>query len=159
MTLAAEKPARRSLFPLVWIIGAVGVACLGAGGPVAVSPNADYIHHDTYYVVAHFHFSLSLAGALLVMAGLYFLLDTFRLPYRHALAWGHFGIMTLGVCLILVPMGALALGGLPRRYADYPATFATLSRVAGLGYAVTFASLAVFVWLIVDALVRRKGRS
>jgi heme/copper-type cytochrome/quinol oxidase subunit 1 len=164
VTLAADRPGRGSPFPLIWLGGAILLACLSAlelAAPTwALPPDAAYANQDTYYVIAHWQRGASLLAACLVIAGLYRLFDLFRFRYRRALAWWHLGMTVLGICLISAPMWLLRMGGMPRRFEDVLSLFSTLTRIANLGYIEILASLAVFVWLIVEAIVcKRRAES
>jgi cytochrome c oxidase subunit 1 len=155
VTLAADRPGWRSPFPLVWLGGAILVACFTALGPGALPPDAAYVSQDTYYVVLKAHYVLSLTAVFLVMAGLYLLFDHFRLPYRRVLAWWHFGLTSLGVSLVFAPMVLLGLVGMPRRHVDFPDVFSVLSKISSVGYVLTLGGLAVLIWLTGEALVRK----
>jgi cytochrome c oxidase subunit 1 len=134
--------------------GVTGVACSNCGLDIAL--------HDTYYVVAHFHYVLSMGAVFAVFAGFYmwFPKMTGRM-YSPALARIHFWTMFMGVNLTFFPMHFLGLAGMPRRISDYPDAFAGWNSVASFGSLISAFSTRFFLFLIVTALTdgNRVGRN
>lgn len=114
---------------------------------------------DTYYVVIHTHYTISLAAAFVTFAAIYLLIETiFDIRFRRWLSWGQFALMLLGTSMIFAPTLFLRLGAMPSRYNDQEPAFAFWSNVSTAGYSVTWASVVLFLALIVDIVVRRPQR-
>jgi heme/copper-type cytochrome/quinol oxidase subunit 1 len=103
--------------PLWFAVGFVGLFVLGGlTGVVLANAGVDLMLHDTYYVVAHFHYVLSLGAVFGVFSGLYFWFALLSgLAYREARGFTHFCVLAAGVNLTFLPMHALGLNGMPRR--------------------------------------------
>ena len=150
--------SRGSLFPLSWLIAAIVIVGLGALPAAATQAVASYEFQDTYYVVTHWHFVLPLAAIFPLMAGIYLAFDRARFRYRRALAWWHFGLTSLGACLVLAPAVFLVIGGMPQRFLEPEGLFATLNRISAVGYGMMLIGTGTFALLVVDALIRRGAR-
>jgi cytochrome c oxidase subunit 1 len=104
--------------------------------------------NNTYYVVAHFHYVLSLGSVFGIFAGFYYWIGKMSgRQYPEGLAKIHFWMMFLGVNLAFFPMHFLGLAGMPRRYPDYPEAFAGWNLVASIGAFVSAASLVLFLYI------------
>ena len=143
--------------PLLFVVWSVVLLALGrVSGVVFAKAAIDYSVHDTYYVIAHRHYVMSLASAPLVFAAAYLVLEKIaRAPYREALGLIHFSLFAVGSALIVGPSVVMPLAGLPQRHVDYPQLFVYWNFVSSAGYVMTLASLGVFVAAIIDALRTR----
>jgi hypothetical protein len=110
--------------------------------------------HDTYYVVAHFHYVLSMGAVFALFAGFYywFLFLTGK-SYSEYLGQLHFWTTFFGVNVTFFPMHFLGLAGMPRRIPDYPDVYYFWNSIATFGSYVTTFSLLVFVLVIYEAFV------
>jgi cytochrome c oxidase subunit I len=142
-------------FLVLFTIGGVtGVACSNCGLDIAL--------HDTYYVVGHFHYVLSMGVVFSVFAGFYYWFPKMTgLMYSEALARVHFATLFLGVNLTFFPMHFLGLSGMPRRIPDYPDAFAGWNAVASYGSMISAFSALFFLYILYAARVsgERAGRN
>ncbi len=132
--------------PMLFAIGFIFLFTVGGvTGVVLANGGVDTYMHDTYYVVAHFHYVLSLGAVFGLFAGFYYWFPkmTGKL-YNEFLGKLHFFIMFVGVNLIFFPQHFLGLDGMPRRIPDYPDYLAYWNYVSSLGYLVTIVSIGVF---------------
>ncbi|MEO5804933.1 cytochrome c oxidase subunit I [Devosia sp.] len=149
--------------PMLWAIGFIFLFTVGGvTGVVLANAGVDRSLQDTYYVVAHFHYVLSLGAVFSLFAGWYYWSPKmFGIMYNEKLANAHFWIMFVGVNLVFFPQHFLGLAGMPRRYIDYPDAFAFWNRVSSIGYYITFISMLVFFAMLIEAKIknRRAGNS
>ena len=142
-------------FLVLFTIGGVtGVACSNCGLDIAL--------HDTYYVVAHFHYVLSMGAVFGVFAGFYYWLPKMTgLMYSEPLAQLHFWTMFLGVNITFFPMHFLGLAGMPRRIPDYPDAMAGWNAVASYGSMISAFSALFFLYIVYATRVsgERIGRN
>ena len=129
-------------FIFLFVVGGVtGVTLSNAGLSAAL--------HDTYYVVAHFHYVLSLGAVFSMFAGFYYWIGKMSgRQYPETLGKLHFWLTFAGVNLLFFPMHFLGLAGMPRRIADYPDAYAGWNMVASVGAAVTVLSTLVFFYVV-----------
>jgi len=129
----------------------------GVTGVVLSNPGADVALHDTYYVVAHFHYVLSLGAVFGIFAGLYYWIGKMTgKEYPNMLAKLQFWVTFIGVNLIFFPQHFLGLQGMPRRYVDYPDQFAYWNWVSSVGYLVTLVGVVLFIIVMGITLSRKK---
>lgn len=126
----------------------------GLTGVVLANASLDVAFHDTYYVVAHFHYVLSMGAVFALFAAWYFWSPKILgLTYSEKLGQIHFWTLFIGVNLTFMPMHFLGLQGMPRRIPDYPDAFAGWNLIASLGSIISIVSLLVFISSIYLSLI------
>ncbi|MDP4002311.1 cytochrome c oxidase subunit I [Methylobacterium sp. NEAU K] len=143
-----------------WAVGFIFLFTVGGvTGVVLANSAVDKYLHDTYYVVAHFHYVLSLGAVFIIFAGVYY---WFPKMTGHIIPeWAgklHFWLAFIGANVLFFPMHFLGLAGMPRRYADYPDAFAAWHKVSTYGGHIFGLSMFVFVIGVVLAF-RSKERA
>ena len=141
--------------PMVWAMGFIFMFTVGGvTGVVLANGGLDDNLHDTYYVVAHFHYVLSLGAVFSLFAGFYYWFG--KMSGRHLnefLGHLHFWIFFIGVNVLFFPMHFLGNSGMPRRYPDYPEAFAYWNGVASMGYAIMGVGVLIFFVNVIWSLV------
>jgi cytochrome c oxidase subunit I len=147
--------------PLLFALGFLVLFTLGGlTGIVLANAGIDIALHDTYYVVAHFHYVLSMGVVFALFAGFYYWAQKlFGARYSEELGQIHFWLLFIGVNLTFFPMHFLGLAGMPRRIPDYPDVYAFWNGVCSLGSFISIASVAVFFYLLFLLFARPARRS
>jgi len=143
------------------ILFAIGFIVLftigGLTGIVLANAGIDVALHDTYYVVAHFHYVLSMGAVFALFAGFYYWAGKIvGKQYNEVLGQIHFWIMFIGVNLTFFPQHFLGLQGLPRRIPDYPDAFAGWNAVSSFGSLISVVATLLFVYIIYDLFINGK---
>jgi len=144
--------------PMLFAIGFIFLFTVGGvTGVVLANAGMDYSIHATYYVVAHFHYVLSLGAVFAIFAGFYYWFEKmWGVKYNEFLGVVHFWLMFVGVNIVFFPQHFLGLQGMSRRIIDYNVAFSFWNKVSSWGYVVTAAGVLVFLVMLVEAAVRRR---
>ncbi len=135
--------------PMLFAVGFIFLFTVGGvTGVVLSNAGLDQILHNTYYVVAHFHYVLSLGAVFSIFAGFYYWIGKMS-GHQYPEFWGkvHFWVTFVGVNLTFFPMHFLGAAGMPRRYPDYPEAFAGWNYVASIGSYVGALSVLIFLYV------------
>ncbi|MFM2100882.1 MAG: hypothetical protein RLZZ366_2421 [Pseudomonadota bacterium] len=144
--------------PMMWSLGFIFMFTVGGvTGVLLANGGIDNYMHDTYYVVAHFHYVLSLGAVFSMFAGFTYWFG--KMSGRHlseTLGQIHFWLFFIGVNIIFFPQHFLGLQGMPRRIPDYPDAQAYWNHISSLGYLVMASGMVVFFVNVAYALIAGK---
>lgn len=145
--------------PLLFVLGFIFLfTCGGLTGVILSNAGLDVALHDTYYVVGHFHYVLSMGAVFAIFAGFYFWLEKMAgVKYNERLGQIHFWTFFIGVNLTFFPMHFLGLAGMPRRISDYPDAFIGWNSIASFGSMVSIVATILFFYIVHRALTGKDG--
>ena len=144
--------------PMIWALGFIFLFTVGGvTGVMLANAGVDRSLHNTYYVVAHFHYVLSLGAVFSIFAGWYYWFPKMTgYTYSETLGNLHFLLTFVGANILFFPQHFLGLAGMPRHYADYPDAFAYWNRISSYGAYMTALGTVVFFLCIIHAFLRRE---
>jgi len=147
--------------PMLWCIGFIVLFTLGGlTGIILANAGIDVALHDTYYVVAHFHYVLSMGAVFAIFGGFYYWFGKMTgLEYPEILGQIHFWVTFVGVNLTFFPMHFLGIAGMPRRIPDYPDAYSDFNAIASFGSQLSVVGAIIFFVLVFYTLVNGKRTS
>lgn len=150
-SLKFETPMLFTLgFLLLFVIG-------GVTGVIMSTSGLDIAIHDTYYIVAHFHYVLSMGAVFGIFAGFYYWIGKITgRQYPEILGQIHFWLFFIGVNLTFFPMHFLGLAGMPRRIPDFPDAYSSWNAICSLGSYISFFSAVLFFYVVYITLIYGK---
>jgi cytochrome c oxidase subunit 1 len=144
--------------PMLWAVGFIIMFTVGGvTGVILSNAGIDTYMHNTYYVVAHFHYVLSLGAVFAIFSGFYYWFGKMSgRAYNETLGKLHFWVFFIGVNVLFMPQHFLGQDGMPRRIPDYPEQFAHYNLISSYGYAIMAVGMLFFFVNVIWSLIAGK---
>ena len=144
--------------PMLFATGFIVLFTIGGvTGVVLANAGVDRSLHETYYVVAHFHYVMGVAAIFAIFSAFYYWFPKMSgYLLNEKLGKAHFWLMFVGVNVTFFPQHFLGLAGMPRRYIDYPDAYALWNEVSSIGAYISVVGVVVFLYALYDAFSRKR---